>query len=188
MYRKMRNFWSVRGRNGHSLAKDRSGVTAIEFAFVAPPFFLLAFGIIEIGVAHLANRMLDNALVESARLIRTGQAQGNIAADEFKTQLCSSMPSFMCDKDEITGEERMVIEVESIADFADAQSTDSLYDEDGNLRDDTKYDPGAASEIVVVNVVYKWPMMSSVLEFDNGDHGFERHLTSTMVFRNEPWE
>lgn len=183
MYRRMRKFWSVRGRNGKTLAKDRSGVTAIEFAFVAPPFFLLAFGIIEIGVAHLVNRMVDNAVVEAARLIRTGQAHtGSISAAGFKTEICGFMPSFMCNEDRIT------VEVESIEDFSSAQSTDSLYDDEGELREDTGYDIGEASEIVVVNVIYKWPMMSSVLKFDNGDHGNERHLTSTMVFRNEPWE
>jgi hypothetical protein len=183
MHRKRWHFWSIRGRNGRSLAKDRSGVTAIEFAFVAPPFFLLVFGIIEIGVAHLVNRLVDNAVVEAARLVRTGQAHsGNITAGGFKTQICDFMPPFMCD------ESRITVEVDAIEDFADAQSTDSLYDEDGNLREDTGYEIGGASEIVVVNVIYKWPMMSAVLSFDNGDHGNERHLTSTMVFRNEPWE
>lgn len=173
----------MKGRSGRSLAEDRSGVTAIEFALVALPFFTLALGIIEIGLAHFANRMVDNAVVEAARLIRTGQAHsGSITAEGFKTQICSHMPTFMCDEGRIT------VEVDSIDDFADAQSTDSLYDEDGNLRDDTGYDIGGASEIVVVNVIYKWPMVSSVLKFDNGDHGYERHLTSTMVFRNEPWE
>lgn len=168
---------------GRSLARDERGVTAIEFALVALPFFTLLFGIVEIGLAHTANRMLDNAVVEAARLIRTGQAQsGNISEGAFKTRLCGYMPPFMCN------ESRILVEVESIDDFADASSTDDLYDDEGNLRDDLDYDIGGASEIVVVNVIYKWPMLTSVLRFDNADHGNERHLTSTMVFRNEPWE
>lgn len=183
MYRRIRRFLSVRGWNGHTLADDRSGVTAIEFAMVALPFFTLAFGIIEVGLAHFANRMVDNAVVEAARLIRTGQAQStSLSAAGFKTQICGFMPSFMCDED------RIIVEVTSIDDFEDASSVDSLYDEDGELRDDTGYEIGGSSEIVVVNVIYKWPMMSAVLQFDNADHGTDRHLTSTMVFRNEPWE
>jgi hypothetical protein len=183
MYRSIRRFLSVKGRNGHCLVEDRRGVTAIEFSMVALPFFTLAFGIIEIGLAHFANRMVDNAVVEASRLIRTGQAEStNLSAAGFKTQICGFMPSFMCDED------RIYVEIQSVPDFSDATSLDSMYDEEGELRDDMSYDIGTASEIVVVNVIYKWPMASAVLQFDNGDHGTDRHLTSTMVFRNEPWE
>jgi Flp pilus assembly protein TadG len=172
----------MKGRNGQNLAGDRSGVTAVEFALVALPFFTLAFGIIEIGLVHFANRMLDNAVVSAARLIRTGQAQGKLDQAQFEQSVCDFMPSFMCDTSKI------YVDVQSVPDFASAGSTSVLYDEDGNLKDETSYDTGGASEIVVVNVVYKWPMMTSIFNFDAADHGGERHLTSTMVFRNEPWE
>ncbi|MCX2724146.1 TadE/TadG family type IV pilus assembly protein [Roseibium salinum] len=169
--------------NRRSLWHDRSGVTAIEFAMVALPFFALVFGIIEVGLAHFANRMVDNAVVSAARLIRTGQAEkGKISADSFKQQICDSMPSFMCDTDKI------YVDVTSVDSFAKAQSTDSLYDEDGKLKEELSYNIGGSGDIVVVNVIYKWPMVAANLYLDYADHGNERHLTSTMVFRNEPWE
>ena len=182
MIRKLRSLWSLKGRNGQTLAGDRSGVTAVEFALVAVPFFTLTFGIVEVGLVHLANRLLDNAVVSSARLIRTGQAHGNLDQEQFKQSVCDYMPSFMCDT------KKIYVDVQSVPDFASAGSTSVLYDEDGNLKDETSYDIGGASEIVVVNVVYKWPMITSIFKFDPGDHGGERHLTSTMVFRNEPWD
>ncbi|MHA7774866.1 TadE family protein [Roseibium sp. M-1] len=156
-------------------------MTAVEFALVALPFFTLAFGIIEVGLVHFANRMLDNAVVGSARLIRTGQAHGKLSQEQFKQQVCDYMPSFMCNID------RIYVDITAVPDFASANSTDVLYDEDGNLKDETNYDIGDASEIVVVNVIYKWPMMTSIFNFDPADKNGERHLTSTMVFRNEPW-
>ena len=183
MHRKIRQFLSIKGRSGKTLAEDREGVTAIEFAFVAIPFFTLAFGIIEIGLAHFAARLVDNAVVEASRLIRTGQAQtGNLSASGFKTAVCDALPGFMCD------EARIVVDINSIDDFADASSLDDLYDDEGNLRDDTAYDIGGSSEIVVVNVIYRWPMATALLSFDKTDDGYERHLTSTMVFRNEPYD
>jgi len=39
----------------------------------------------------------------------------------------------------------------------------------------------------VVNVIYRWPMITSLLSLNLADHGSERYLTSTLVFRNEPW-
>ncbi|WP_428673047.1 TadE/TadG family type IV pilus assembly protein [Roseibium sp.] len=166
-----------------SLLKDRSGVTAIEFSMIAIPFFILAFGIIEVGLAHFANRMVDNAVISASRLIRTGQAKdGTLTSDDFRTQICNFMPDFLCNKDRIT------VEVQSVGTFAEAGSTKDLYDKDGKIREDLKFATGGAGDIVVVNVIYKWPMITAVLNLDKGDRGKERHLTSTMVFRNEPWE
>lgn len=173
-----------RARKKRSFLKDRRGVTAIEFALVAFPFLLLSIGIIEIGLAHLVNRMLDNAVVSASRLIKTGQADdGAITKDQFKQQVCDYMPSFMCDLDRIT------MEVTPYDSFTDAQNLDSLYDEDGNLKSDDqlKFDPGDPKNIVVVNVLYKWPMFTSFLSLNGADTSGERLLSSTMVFRNEPW-
>jgi len=171
-------------RKLRSFLKDREGVTAIEFSMVALPFFILVFGIMEVGIAMFVNRLVDNSVISAARLIRTGQhADINNTAD-FKNSICGFMPTFMCDTD------RIVLEVESVDTFADAGSTDSLYDDDGNLKedDDLTYDIGGAGSIVVVKVIYKWPMMTSALNLALDDNGTERNLTSTMVFRNEPWE
>lgn len=168
-----------------SFVKDREGVTAVEFSMVALPFFILLFGMMEVGIAMFVARMVDNSVISASRLIRTGQAHtSGFTASQFKSQICTFMPAFMCDTD------RILVEVESVDSFAAASSTDSLYDEDGNLRDDDdmKYDIGGAGKIVVVKVIYKWPMMTSALNLALDDSGTERNLTSTMVFRNEPWE
>ena len=180
MIRKLRRLWSLKGRNGSTLAEDRGGVTAVEFALVALPFFTLAFGIIEVGFVHFANRMLDNAVVNTARLIRTGQANGKISQEQFKQEVCNAMPSFMCDTNKI------YVDVSSAASFSAANSSSVLYDTDGKLKDKTSYVIGGASDIVVVNVIYRWPMFTSIFNFDEADQNGERHLTSTMVFRNEP--
>ncbi len=178
-------FWRSNRRTVKSFVKDRSGVTAIEFAVVAMPFFALSFGIFEVGLAHLVNRMLDNAVISASRMIKTGQADdGAITQSEFRQSICDFMPTFMCDMD------RLYMEVQPYDSFEAAESVDTLYDDDGNLRgeDDSEFNAGGASNIIVVNVVYKWPMMTSLLSLNQADTSGERHLSSTMVFRNEPWD
>jgi len=183
MHRRKWHFWPFKGRNGRSLLSDRSGVTAVEFAMIALPFFILSIGIMEVGLVVVVNRMLDNAVVSAARMIRTGQAkQGTITADQFKQQVCDFMPSFMCNTDRIS------VEVTSVGSFAAADAVDSLYDEDGEIREDLNFATGGAGDIVVVNVIYKWPMIMSNMRLDVADRGGVRDLTSTMVFRNEPWD
>ncbi len=45
----------------------RRGVTAVEFAFVAPVFFLLVFGIVEFGRLMMVQQLLTNASREGVR-------------------------------------------------------------------------------------------------------------------------
>ena len=49
------------------LRSQRRGVAAVEFAFVAPIFFLLVLGIIEIGRAMMVQQVLVNAARVGAR-------------------------------------------------------------------------------------------------------------------------
>ena len=164
------------------LARDKEGVTAIEFALVALPFFTVVFAILELGLAFIVNRMVDNAVIEASRMIRTGQASdAGFTTTDFADQVCTSMPAFLCKP------ERIRVSVSVANDFVNVSSIDSLYDQDGNLKDDSEYTQSNKSEIVAVNVIYQWPMFTSLLNLSSLDHGNERHLSSTMVFRNEPW-
>ncbi|WFE89268.1 pilus assembly protein [Roseibium porphyridii] len=172
-------------RRFFSIRKDESGATAIEFGLVAIPFFLILFGIVEVGLIHMVNRMLDNAVIEASRMIRTGQAQtSGFGADDFEGEICNALPAFLCST------ERIVVVVDQIDSFSAAASTNDMYDADGDLVEDSSYTAEAnnSGEIVMVNVVYRWPMITSLLSLNLADHGTERHLTSTLVFRNEPWE
>jgi len=84
-------------------ATDRSGVTAIEFAAVAPVFFGLLLSIIETGVVFAANSMLENAVYTASRQVLTGQLQsfrnGGATASatycKFLNSVCSGMSSIM---------------------------------------------------------------------------------------------
>lgn len=58
----------------HRLKADAiKGSAAIEFALVAPVFFILLMGTIETGVIFFAQATLQNAVNDTARLVRTGQ-------------------------------------------------------------------------------------------------------------------
>lgn len=166
-----------------SFRKNEHGVTAVEFAMIAGPFFTVVFAIIELGLAFFVNRMVDNAVIESSRMVRTGQATAaSFTAADFATQVCGNLPAFLCKA------ERIRVSVTSVPNFTAIPSITDMYDDDGNLTDDHSYTQSNASEIVAVNVIYKWPMFTSFMNLSSLDHGDERHLTSTMVFRNEPWE
>ena len=59
----------------HMRMRWNRGNAAIEFAFVAPAFFALMLGVLEIGTMTFSQFALQNSVTTAARLIRTGQAQ-----------------------------------------------------------------------------------------------------------------
>lgn len=163
------------------LRRDESASTAIEFAIVAMPFLILMLVIIELGLAFFAGQVLDNAVADSARLIRTGQAiEANLDQAGFKQKILDKLPGFFA-------EERLSVDVKSYSSFADVTIPPSI-DDDGNLDDDLDFNPGGASQIVVVRVFYRWPMAGSYLGIDFADLADgSRLLGSTAAFRNEPF-
>ena len=83
---------SVQHNRRHRLIqfyRDCRGVAALEFALIALPFLILAFGILEVGCIFWGNYELDNLTKSAARLIRTGEAQsGKLTQDQVVTQVC----------------------------------------------------------------------------------------------------
>lgn len=166
------------------LRTDERGVAAIEFAIIAPFFFCLLFVIAETAVILIAEQVMDNAVFETARLIRTGQVQraGTSSAD-FKASLCARMAVFIsCDSP------NFYLDVRSFESFADIESGKPV-DENDNFAAEGAYDFGEAKEIVIVRAYYQWPTNPIVggLSLANMSNG-KRLIGAFSAFRNEPYE
>ena len=163
--------------------RNEDGVYAIEFAIVALPFFSLLFMIFEVSFTIFANQILDNAVTDAARLIRTGQAQQqSYSLSEFKQQVCDRLVGlFDCDT-------YLHIDVKTFTSFGSVTFTKPT-DDDGKFDDkDFSYDDGGANDIVVVRVYYEWPMISPLSGTHLADLANGRRLLSSVVaFRNEPF-
>src|SRR5262245_2813343 len=76
--------------------RDQHGSVAVEFAIIAPIFFFLMFVIAETALIFIAEQVMDNAVFESARLIRTGQVQtANMSQTDFRNNVCNRMSVFI---------------------------------------------------------------------------------------------
>ena len=84
-FRPMRRPLCARGK----LASETRAVVAVEFAILAPAFFVAMLGIIDTGLLLTSQALLDTATTDAARLILTGQATANTSA--FGSQLCSEV-------------------------------------------------------------------------------------------------
>jgi Flp pilus assembly protein TadG len=165
------------------LRREERGATAVEFAIIAPVFFFLMFVIAETAVIFIAEQVMDNAVFETARLIRTGQAQqANMTKAQFKTKVCERMSFFVnCNSSDF------YLDVKSYATFSAIQ-TAAPVNADNTFKDDGAYDFGDESEIVIVRAYYQWPTnkIYGGLSLQNMSNG-KRLIGSFAAFRNEPY-
>lgn len=158
------------------------GAAAVEFAMVAAPFLALIFAILETAIVFFAGQVLETATADSARLIMTGQAQkGNFSQTKFKEEVCARVLGLF----DCTG--GIKVDVRTYSSFASVNSSKPI-DANGNVTFTPAYDPGKAGEIVVVRLLYEWPVYVSLLGLNLADLGnSKRLLMATAAFRNEPF-
>jgi Flp pilus assembly protein TadG len=164
-------------------ATERRGQTAVEFALIAAPFFFIIFGLMEICLIFIMSTVLEHAVSDASREIRTGQAQeAGFSKVEFQNSVCDEMFGLMgCDAS-------LHIDVKRLTSFSAANLASPL-DSDGNFDDsDFDFQPGGANEIVAVRVYYEWGLVTPILSAPLANMANGKHLISaTTVFRNEPF-
>ena len=164
--------------------RDERGSAAVEFAVIAPVFFFLMFVIAETALVFIAEQVLDNAVFETARLIRTGQVQqGGMSEDDFKNEVCDRVSIFInCDSS------NFYLDVQSYPTFT-AMSVASPLDDEDNFNDAAAFEFGAPNEIVVVRAYYQWPtnQIFGSLSLKNLSNG-KRLIGSFAAFCNEPYQ
>lgn len=162
---------------------DASGATAVEFALIAPVFLALLVGIIQTFLAFFASQLLETVVAQSSRLILTGQVQSaGMTKSQFAQQVCSRVVIlFTCSG--------LMIDVQASSGFPGANtSTPSLtFDAQGQVSNTWNYNPGVAGQIVVVRVMYQWPVFGGPLGFtlSNLSNG-NRLIMASAAFQNEP--
>lgn len=171
-------------RRRGSQRSRRDGSSAVEFAFVGMPFFVMLFAIMEIGLVFVTDSILDNATIETARLVRTGQAAASsMTAAQFKTQLCSRMSIFSGDCPS-----RASVDVRALPQFRNVVPPDPMAS--GTAFDDSTltYVSGQPGDLMLVRVWYKHPLMTPFLAqaLSRLKDGNAR-LMATTAFRNEPY-
>jgi Flp pilus assembly protein TadG len=168
---------------------NSKGATAVEFALIAVPFLALLAGLIQVFLLFFAQSILENAVRASARQILTGQVQTQdaglsttAAMAAFHQTVCNNVNVlFSC-----TG---LMVDVEVASNWSSANVGMPIltYDSNGNVNNTWQFNPGQAGDIVVVRVVYLWPVFFGPLAFNwaNQANG-SREIMASAAFQNEP--
>lgn len=165
-------------------ARDDRGVTAVEFGILALPFFTIVFAILETAMVFFAGQVLDSAVEDASRLVKTGQGNAyNLGT--FRTYMCGyTFNLFDCDK--------IRIKVDKIADFASTTTSQPVWTCQPNGKCDwavtESFSPGKGREVIQVFAYYRWPLLVTLPYFNLKNQADNyRLLGATRVFRNEPF-
>lgn len=167
------------------ILRDCRGNALIEFAAVAGPFIALILASLETSLLFFSQQMLDTSGETMSRQIMTGEEQrtGTTKA-AFKEKVCATLPDFMsCD--------RLLVNVEKVNSFSEASTAAPVitFDKNGKVTNPTKFDPGNPGDIVIMQVLYRWPSVTGPLGFGLGNlSNGERLLVSTAIFKTEKYE
>ena len=182
-------------RGAGRFRRDDRGVTIIEFGILALPFFTIIAAILETSLVFFASQILDSAVQDAGRLIRTGQMQNGPAGNNnlagFRTKVCDNLYNMMsCDgvkvKVSVVGNFGSAMATYPIQRGAQCTSAAGVTTCDWTLVE--SYTPGGGGDVVLVQAYYKWPTLVRLPGFNlqNQVDG-TRLLGAVRVFRNEPF-
>jgi Flp pilus assembly protein TadG len=185
-------------RSSKHFALCQKGATALEFALVAAPFLALLVALFETALVFFAQRVLDEVTEEASRYILTGQAQqSNVTQSQFLNYVCTGQTPNNTPTDyspalvnALFNCNNLMVNIENYSNFASANTASPTlsFNQNGTVSNTWNYSPGTPGSIVVVQVMYQWPIILGPLGFNlsNLSNG-NRLLVSTAVFRNEPY-
>jgi Flp pilus assembly protein TadG len=162
----------------------RQGATAVEFALVGPPFLATLLAIFQVTIFLFAQQVLQNAAVEAGRLFMTGQAQNaSTTQTQFASDVCPMVqPVFTCSS--------LMVNVQNYTDFANANASAPTltFNGQGQVTNSWSYDTGTPGQVMVVQLIYQWPVFSGPLGYvlPNLGNGHVE-LMGVSAFRVEPY-
>jgi Flp pilus assembly protein TadG len=149
----------------------------------------LIVALVQAFLLFFAQSLLENAVRKSARQILTGQVQ---SADASMTQAAAiaAFHNTVCNNAAVlfTCSGLMVdVQVANSWTSANTGMPTLTYDTNGNVSNSWQFNPGNAGDIVVVRVIYLWPVFFGPIAFNlaNQPNG-TREIMASAAFQNEP--
>lgn len=179
----------------HDLARNRDGVTIVEFALIAPALMVLVLGVFDMGYNVYTNNIVNGAIQRAARGSTVEGAAGNQA--KLDAIVTSEVRS-------VTPNATLTFERKAYASFSDVGRPEDFTDrdndgvcnngepyEDSNRNGRWDTDPGSAGfggarDAVLYTVTVTYPRLVPIDAFIPGQN---RNFTlkSRSVLRNQPY-
>jgi Flp pilus assembly protein TadG len=172
-----------RKRRLGAFRSDERGATVVEFALLSVPLLGLVLASLQLSIVFFAGQMLQSAATNAGRELMTGIAQKEgMTSTQFGQLVCTPVSTFFdCS--------RMMVDVESAGTFSSVSTAAPTltYDASGNVTNQWSWSPGGPGDVVVVKVLYNWPVFGPSLLGLSNQPGGDHLLIAVAVFKNEPF-
>ena len=183
--------------NIQRFANCEHGITAMEFAIIAPVMLLLLFGIIEFSFIMLVTNVLESATAISSRLGSTGYTADGTSREDTIMQSIAAHAGELIDTTKITISSKYYSQFNQIDQPEPWTDTNhngipdpgEWIDVNGNGVYDTDMGIagyGGPNDIVVYTVSYPWTIMTPIMSNIIGTNGVYT-ITTSAVVKNEPY-
>jgi Flp pilus assembly pilin Flp len=178
--------------------REERGVTAIEFAVIAPVLMLLIFGIIEFALIMTLYNVMEGATSISARLGKTGFTAPGVTRAQTILDSITDRAGTLIDKDKLIVTSKFYKQYDQINDpepYSDSNSNSNYdmgepyTDINGNGAWDVDMGSsgyGSAGDVVVYKASYPWPIATPIMRELIGVSG-NFIITTHAVVKNEPY-
>lgn len=179
--------------------RNEQGVTAIEFAVVAPVLLLMLFAIIEFSFIMLVNNMMESATSVTSRLGKTGFNTAGLTREQTILATVRNRVGSFIDGNNLILTTRVYDQFDQIGDAEPWTDTNG-----NNMADTGEYDDingngtydtdmaragyGNAEDIVVYTITYPWSIQTPIMRELIGDTNGYFNIKTTAVVKNEPYD
>jgi Flp pilus assembly protein TadG len=164
------------------LKSARNGNVMIEFALLAPVFFMMILGLVEFVLFQYKTYALNHVVYEATRNLQTGevQAASNMEA-AFRQEACDKA-GVLIDCSAI------VFDVRAFDELSDVTYPEPTFGEDG-LPDNFVFQPGGPNEYSVVRASLQHQFITPFMDylFRMGPD-LPAIVNSFSIVKNEPWD
>ncbi len=180
------------------LWRGRRGVTAVEFALIAPVAFTLVCIFIDLSMVMFITNVMEGGLRESSRYAITGYVEAGKTREEKIAEIIKDHSYGFIKSEDIT------ITYKVYPSFADVGKPEPFVDQNANGQYDSgepftdvnsngqwdadmgKAGVGGPGDIVAYNVAYKWQLWTPLAAHMWPNNGLVV-LSATVAVRNEPY-
>lgn len=160
-------------------AADATGVAAVEFAVLAPMLVALLLVVLMAGIIFMAKAELDLTTQRVGRLVMTGQVT---TSSGLQTAICNNTGGLLACADIMAG---LTAYTGSQLDSIGTATPTLTYNANGSVSNTWNAQFGSAGSIMVLQLMYQFPMISGPLfNFATQSNGAYL-IISTSVFVHE---
>jgi Flp pilus assembly protein TadG len=164
-----------------NLSREKGGNVLIEFALLAPVFFMVIMGLVEFVLYQYKTYALNYVVSEAVRNLQTGEIQvaGNTTG-AFLAEMCAHS-GMMIDCNAIDYDVRHYSTLSAI------NFHEPTFNDEGRATN-FGFDPGGASDysVVLASTPHNFvtPFMNELMGITDGK---KAAVSSFSIVRNEPW-